>query len=89
MDKVFHKPPAINLFPGHGINMLTFCVSQGYTLEKEAILRIHPALAANKDFNGLSGCENTKDGLHRVTQWSVGLELVTDRCGMQVFDLEL
>lgn len=104
------------------IDVLTFGLGQSHALEKETILRVHPALATDcdcnmkgqgntvslyfffctltglkadakgkptKDFNGLSGCENTKDGLYRVTQWSISLELVTDWSGIQIFDLEL
>lgn len=41
-----------------GIDMLTFELGQGHALEEEAILRIHPALAADYDFN-LEGQENT------------------------------
>lgn len=42
-----------------------------------------------KHFYGLSWSKNSEDGLDRVSQGSIGLELVANRFAQQVLDLEL
>lgn len=46
-------------------------------------------IVLTKDFNGLTGNKDSKNGLDRVSEGSIGLELVADRCGQQILDLEL
>jgi len=41
-----------------------------------------------KDIERLSWCEDSKNGLDRVSLRGIRLELVTDRSFQQVFDLE-